>query len=179
MKNFSRNVLFGFLLMFAAGVYGAVPPMRVIVSDASGRLAFQGATSEDGLFATSPLRAGHYVVQFRSGQAASGDARYALVVSAGRKKVSALGIAAERFGGGGVAVKINAPAGSRLVGQVAGGLGLRVDASNLVWVPQEVGSHLPGHWALAGSTQTVPMHNSTRWGIESLRRIQDHGDVRH
>jgi hypothetical protein len=105
MKNRSR-VIFLFLLFFVTLVAdGAIPPINVTVSDGSGTVVFKGATSATGTFSTPTLRSGNYVVQFGTTNRAVTGNRYGLVISAGKARVGANGIAGDRFAKG-VAMKI-------------------------------------------------------------------------
>ena len=152
-----------------------MPPIGVTVFDNRGRVAYQGKTDGNGLFVTGPMGPGNHVVQFNSARAAG--KQYAIVVSAGRKHVSALDVPGENFGGGGVAMRISESAGSQIVGQIESGS--RLDGPNLVWIAQRTGSNIPGHWAVPGAAETIPMSNTVRWSTESIVKIQDHGDYRH
>lgn len=119
MKNLIRGTLLFLTLLAACIGYGGVPPMNVTVSDAGGKATFKGATNASGAFATSNLKPGNYVVQFNSTSAAVKGKHYALVVSAGTKKIVANAVPGEKFGGGGVAMKVDVGAGLNITGQVA------------------------------------------------------------
>jgi hypothetical protein len=103
MKTMIRSSVSSFLLIAACVAFGGVPPLSVTVSDASGKAAFKGTTDRTGGFTTAKVKPGNYVVQFTS---PSGPVKgsYAIVVSAGVKKVSAAGIGGEKFAKGGVAL---------------------------------------------------------------------------
>jgi hypothetical protein len=167
------------LLGIASTVCAGIPPMEVTVFDASGKVGFKGMTNANGTFATANLQPGHYVVQFNTKSAAAKSSQYLLVVSAGKKKVIATGVSGETFIGGGVAMKVNVGAGSKITGQVAneqilareGALNYRViGGQRFVWVPAELGSNLGGRWVEEG---LAPARNITRLGIESFQRFQD------
>src|SRR5205814_5203111 len=100
-------------------VCGAIPALNVTVSDAGGKVAFKGATNSSGLFATTNLKPGSYIVAFNSTNAALKGNQYVLVISAGKKKVSANAVAGEKFTAGGVAMKIDVGASVNITGQVA------------------------------------------------------------
>src|ERR1700730_5803445 len=151
--------LLAFLLGGATAVYGGVPSMNVIVSDASGKVAFKGATNASANFATANLAPGNYVVQLHSKSETLKGNQYLLVVSAGRKKVIADAVPGEKFNGGGVALKIAVQSGFRITGQIAtdqmsaSGLGQKVrviDGKRYVWVRAHTGSNLADHWAEEG-----------------------------
>src|SRR3977135_1086450 len=105
MKKIIQATLVSLFIIVSMS-YGAVPSMNVTVSDSSGKAAFKGATDAKGSFATATLKPGGYVVQLNSKSAPKGT-KYAVVVSAGKKKVTANAIDAEKLAGGGVAMKID------------------------------------------------------------------------
>jgi hypothetical protein len=119
MKNLIRSTLLSFALLAAHMAYGGAPPMNVTVSDADGKAAFKGATNAKGTFATANLKPGNYVVQFNSAGGGMKGSHYAIVVSAGTKKVTAAAVPGEKFAGGGVALKVVVGAGLNITGQVA------------------------------------------------------------
>jgi hypothetical protein len=119
MKNPIRGTLLSLALLAASIAYGGVPPLNVIVSDAGGKAAFKGVTNAAGTFATANLKPGDYVVQFNSTSGGMKGNGYAIVVSAGTKKVAAAAVAGEKFAGGGVALKVVVGAGLNITGQVA------------------------------------------------------------
>jgi hypothetical protein len=122
MKNLIPTVgLCLFLMMFAAANGAGVPPMNVVVSDASGKLAFKGATKNDGGFATEKLQAGNYVVQLSSKNSALKGGQYSIVVSAGKKKIVANAVPGQKFLAGGVALKVDVGEGRNITGQVSAG----------------------------------------------------------
>ena len=90
--------------------------IEVTVSDASGKVAYKGKTGGDGTFATGKLQPGNYIVQFNSSNL---KGNRAIVVSAGSKKVSADSVPASKFGGGGVAMRIEVGKGLNINGEVA------------------------------------------------------------
>lgn len=98
-------------LFVVSVAFGAVPPISVTVSDDSGKVAFKGSTNANGTFTTPNLKPGNYVVQFNAKSGAL-KGHYSLVISthlswfAADTKVSADDIAAERFAGAGVAMRI-------------------------------------------------------------------------
>ena len=121
MKTLIPRVGLCLFLIATALANGGVPPVTVIVSDASGKAAFKGATKSDGAFATEKLQPGNYVVQFNSKNSAIKGGQYSIIVAAGKKKVVANAIAGEKFLGNGVAMKVEVGAGLNIVGHVAAG----------------------------------------------------------
>ncbi|MDQ6860602.1 MAG: T9SS type A sorting domain-containing protein [Verrucomicrobiota bacterium] len=100
----------------ASVVFAGSAPINVVVSDAAGKVAYKGVVGGDGAFATPKLPAGNYVVQFNAAEI-RGD--QAVVVSAGKKKVSAAAVSATQFRSGGVAMRIEVGANLNIAGQVA------------------------------------------------------------
>ena len=96
----------------------AVPSIKVTVADSSGKVAYKGVMDGKGTFATGKLQPGGYIVYFNSKNAPKGS-KYALMVSAGKAKVVANAVEAEKFAAGGVAMKIDVAAGLNITGQVA------------------------------------------------------------
>jgi len=164
----------------AALTYAAVPPINVNVADASGKTAFKGATDSKGTFSTPKLPAGNYVVQFNSKSAPKGT-QYALVVSAGKKKVTATAVSAEKFAAGGVAMKIDVGAGLNITGQVAD---QKSSASNapmgrngkpMVWIPKKVGSNMAAHWAESDSGEAKELMAGGSMSRDELQNRQSAG----
>ena len=153
--------------------------MEVTVFDTGGNVDFKGATNTDGAFATANLQPGHYVVQFNTKSAAAKGNHYLLVVSAGKKKVIATGVAGETFVGGGAAMKVNVGSGSKITGQIANerttaserGLNYRVvGGQRFVWVTAQLGTNIGGRWVEEG---LAPARSITRLGTEGVKKFQD------
>lgn len=115
MKNLIRGTVLSLCFVIACMAYGAVPPLNVTVSDASGKVAFRGKTDAQGAFATDKVKPGIYDVQFTSPSAITGS--YSIKVSAGVKHVSAAGVAGDKFVKG-VALKVNVQNLFNIVGEV-------------------------------------------------------------
>ena len=180
MKQLIRSVLF-LPILLAASVAFAVPSMKVTVFDARGKVAFQGATNTSGTFTTGALQPGRYIVQFNSkGRSTVNGNQYALVVSAGSKKVIADVVAGEKFLGGGVAMRIDVGSGYRIAGQLVEGVLARIDprtGQKLVWLRPTTGSNLAGRWVPADSAELVSARNLGELRHEDLVKWQDHGDT--
>ena len=130
MKNLFNTCVLGLFLVAVSVANAGLPPVNVIVSDASGKAAFKGATKNDGVFATEKLQPGKYVVQFSSKNSAMKGGQYSVVVAAGKKKVVANALAGDKFLGGGVAMKVEVGAGLNIVGQVSAGPMANVSGQN-------------------------------------------------
>ncbi|MGZ5004743.1 MAG: T9SS type A sorting domain-containing protein, partial [Chthoniobacterales bacterium] len=96
MKTISL-IFLGLFFVVAATVDAQIHSVGVTISDASGRLAYQGATNANGTFGTGNLQPGNYVVQFRTESGAIRGNQYLLVIAAGKKKVIADSVRGEQF----------------------------------------------------------------------------------
>ncbi len=112
------SLLFIFYLA-SSMAYAAAPAIDVCVSDNAGKVAFRGVAPVNASFVTDNLTAGNYVVQFNAKSTTLHGYQYLLVVSAGRTKVFASSVAAEKFGQGGVALRVKVGPGGKITGQVA------------------------------------------------------------
>jgi hypothetical protein len=171
MKNVIRSTVLSLLFIAASMAYGGVPAMKVTVSDAAGNASFKGAINANGVFATAHLKPGNYVVQFNANSAAVKGSYYALVISAGKKKVVADSVPGEKFAGGGVAMRVAVGAGLNITGQVA-----NVKVTNgkiLVWIPPMLGSNMPGHWAEKGSAEEISSRTRGIVPRENLQKIHE------
>ena len=175
MKTMIRSAfLFLFCLAISMG-YAAVPLMSVSVSDSSGKAAFKGATNSAGVFATSKLKPGQYVVQLNSKSPAVKGNQYAIVVSAGTKKVAASAVAGEKFAAGGVALKVDVGPNLNITGQVAedSKAPLSKSGKKMVWIPPQLGSNLPGRWVEEDSAEAKEARTRPTFKREQIQKIQD------
>jgi hypothetical protein len=179
MPHLIRTTLLALLLVVASAAYGGVPSMNVIVSDASGKIAFKGATNASATFVTSSLAPGNYVVQFQSRNEALKGNQYLVVVSAGKKKVIADAVPGEKFHGGGVAMKVTVESGLKITGQIATDQVVAslvsskvkvIDGKRYVWVNARTGSNLGDHWE---EESLAAPRNVTTWSMDRFRQIQD------
>ncbi len=110
MKTFLRTLAVLMTLGFSSMAFAAGDrPMDVVVMNATGKVAFKGKTAGNGTFATGKLEPGNYVVQLNSKDASVKGAQYMVVVSAGKRKISADAVAGEKLMAGGVALKVRSP----------------------------------------------------------------------
>lgn len=115
------------LALFCAGLFAiasigrgeGVPNVDVTVSDATGRLTYRGKTDANGVFATRPVVAGAYVVQFNAKNARVDQNDYAIYAAAGHRRVVADAISGAKLSGAGVAMRLKPAARTPIIGQVA------------------------------------------------------------
>ncbi|MFN2624132.1 MAG: T9SS type A sorting domain-containing protein [Chthoniobacterales bacterium] len=180
-KQLKSLLLFLALAAFLNTAYGGIPSMDVTVFDATEKVVFKQVINATATFATGNLPAGKYVVQFNTRSAAVKGNQYLFVVSAGKKKVIADGVAGETLTRGGAAMKIQVAPGSEISGQVlndetianAGGPKYRtIDGKRFVWVAPKTGTNLAGHWEEAS---TAPDRTVIVWNRDELQKRMDRG----
>ena len=182
MKNQGKYILLSFLLGTCCIANGAnPPPIDVTITNAGGKLVMKGQTNPNGIFSVGKVAAGDYVVQFKC-ESGELSGQYAVVVSAGKKKVSAGAVAAEQFRKGGVAMKLDAVReGMNITGQI---VPTSIDSSRIkivngkrmIWVTNHTtGSNIRGHWVQEGSSE---IYDVTIWDANSVNRIQEHADFK-
>lgn len=174
MKTLLRSLFVVLVLCTASLALGALSPVKVTVFNSNGAVAFTGATDSNGSFATPSLAPGRYIVQFNSSNLQ--DDSYAVVISAGTKKVVANAVSGQQFAGGGVAMRVSVGGGLNITGNVISATNADGSAKIMVWVPQMLGTNMPAHWAEKGSADE--MTSRTRGIIHrySLVKMQDHND---
>jgi hypothetical protein len=172
MKIIPRTILL-LAALVAATAFAGLPPVSVTVSN-SGKASFKGMTDAKGSFATGRLAPGNYVVQFNSNSAELKGKKYAVVVAAGKKKVSA-DVPGEKFAGGGVAMKVDVGDGLNITGQVAAQTGpTSTGGKKMVWIPKQLGSNQPGHWVEEGSAEAIAAKNAGFISKERIQSLQEH-----
>jgi hypothetical protein len=173
MKTIARSIVVGLIGAAASVAVAAVPSINVTVADSSGKAAYKGATSSNGTFATGKLQPGGYIVQFNSKSAPKGS-KYAVVISAGIKKVTANAVEAEKLAAGGVAMKIDVAAGLNITGQVAAedknSAPMGHNGKPMVWIPKKTGTNIAAHWADSDSAEAKQAQTT---GNLSTKNIQD------
>jgi hypothetical protein len=178
MKIMMRSAVFLIVFLAAGLAYGVLPKVNVTVADSSGKAAYKGATDGKGSFATGALKPGNYVVQFNSSSAPKGS-HYAVVISAGKKKVTANAVAAEKLAAGGVAMKIDVGAGLNISGQVAAedksSAPMGKNGKPMVWVAKKLGSNLPAHWVESDSAEAKEAMTTTNMSRQDLQNRQSQG----
>lgn len=171
MKIIARTFILIFALV-ATTAFAGVPPVNVTVSS-SGKASFKGKTDAKGTFATAKLTPGEYTVQFTSDNAELKGKKYALVVSAGKKKVSA-SIPGEKFARGGVAMKVDVGAGLNITGVVAADdAPVSKNNKKMVWIPPTLGSNMPGRWVEEDSAEAKIAKSRGNMSRDTVRDIQD------
>lgn len=173
MKNMIRSAVASFLVVAACMAFGATPAINVTVSDAGGKAAFKGVTNANGVFATSKLTPGNYTVQLASQSADVKGKSYAIVVAAGKKKVSAGAVPGEKFARGGVALKVDVGAGLNITGQVSAEERVSKSGKKMVWIPPMLGSNLPGRWVEEDSAEAATSKARGSMSKDAVNKMQE------
>jgi hypothetical protein len=180
MKHLIRTSLLSIIFLTVGTAFAGVPPLKVTVSDSAGKVAFKGATNSSGAFATKSLAAGNYVVQFNASDSSLKGQALNLIVSAGKKKVTAEAISGDKLLAGGVAMKVDVGANLNITGQASSAANAKIDPKTkkkLVYIRPALGSNLPGRWVPEDSAEAVAARNSGELRTEDMRKWQDHGDA--
>jgi hypothetical protein len=175
MKKLISSLALSLCCLVYATAYGGVPPMSVSVSDESGKGAYKGATNSNGNFATAKLTPGKYTVQINSKSPALKGKQFAVVLSAGKKKVAASSVPGEKFIGGGVALKVDVANGLNITGQVAEETKgpTSKDGKKMVWIPPALGSNLPGRWVPEDSAEAKEAKTRGHMSSDKIQQMQD------
>jgi len=181
MKNAFRKILFLSALFAASVLYAAsAPTVDIAVRQKAGRKIVKRVTTDsNGYFTLGTLPAGDYTLEFRAPKSTDLKNQQFSIAIDGTKTSGTQGGVSGKYLTGGVALDVEMVAGKKVSGQVTTGPMAAVTNTKkkMVWVPQEIGSNLPGHWAEEGSAQTVTSRNWGHIKIDDMRKMQDHNDL--
>jgi hypothetical protein len=195
MKNITRGIVFLLVALATSVIYGGGPARGVAGVDVivKQRPSDRKITDARGNFAMDALAAGSYTLTFRARKAEdlSGSTSEKVIVAelysikiegnhltkirsaniplAGTNRAVNINSLTSDDLLVGVDVNVDLGPGARPHGQVAA-----IAMKNMVWIPQEPGSHLPGRWVEEGSAEAkAAVHrNANLMGIEAVRQIQ-------
>jgi hypothetical protein len=180
MKSMARGILF-LLVAFATPVISGGEPARgvagvdVLVKQ---RPRDRAVTDARGNFALEALAAGSYTVTFRARKAEDLHHNtsdkvivatvYSIKIDGTKRAVNKSGLTSDDLLAG-VEVDINLGPGARIRGQVAAAA-----MKNMVWIPKEPGTNIPGHWVEENSVEARAAlhHNAHPLSVEGVRQIQ-------
>jgi hypothetical protein len=135
----------------------------------------RAVTDARGNFAIEALAAGSYTLRFRARKA--GDLpgstshkvmvamAYSIKIDGAKRSANKTGLTSDDLVAG-VDVDVDLGPGARIRGQVA------ADAlKNMIWIPKEHGSNLPGRWVEEGSVEAKAAvhHNTQQMSAEELQ----------
>jgi phosphate-selective porin len=185
-----RHITLG--VMLALGAFGVcsasagqqpvgVAGVEVVVKQKPGARAI---TDARGNFALSGLAPGSYTIGFKAKKA--GDVKtnttdkvtvattYAIKIDGTKRSVIKSGLTSDNLIAG-LELKVDV-AGAQVRGQVTAGA-----VKNMVWIPKEPGSNIPGRWVEANSPEAKAAFHSQSFGMsgQGLQRWKDNNADEH
>ena len=178
MKHRTRGIVFLLVALATPVIYGGEPDrgvggVDVIVKQ---RPSDHAVTDARGNFAIEALAAGSYTLTFRARKA--GDLHhstsnkvivaefYSIKIEGTKRAVNKSGLTSDDLVAG-VEVDVDLGPGARIRGLVVSGA-----LKNMVWIPKETGSNIPGRWVEAGSVEAMAAvhHNTQQMRAEELQK---------
>jgi hypothetical protein len=180
MKHMTLGIVFLLVALATPVIYGGEPARGVAGVDVivKQRPRDRAVTDARGNFAIEALAGGSYRLTFRARKAedlhhSTSDkvmvaTTYSIKIDGTKRAVNKSGLTTDDLLAG-YDVDVDLGPGARIRGQVAAAA-----LKNMVWIPAETGSHVPGHWVEAGSAEAKAAvhHNMNRMSVEELRQIQ-------
>ena len=168
--------MFFFVALATPVIYGGEPSRGVAGVDVivKQRPSDRAVTNARGNFALEALAAGSYTLTFRARKAedmhrSTSDkvivaTLYSIKIEGAKRAVKRSDLTTNDLLAG-VDLEVQLGPGARIRGQVAAGA-----SKNMVWLPREPGSNLPGRWVEEGSAEAKAAvhHNAHEESIEAL-----------
>ena len=152
----------------------ANPIVEVTLRAAGGKIVKQVKSDPNGAFVLGTVpAAGLYAVEFRAKAAEVRLKSFVIKIAGIKSRNGEKGLAGKYFEAG-ASFEVAAVPGIPLKGVIVPGL-LR-NAKKMIWLPTEIGTHLPGRWVEEGSAQAVAGYNWGHYSIDAVRKMQDHND---
>ena len=181
MKHMTRGMLALLVALAAPDIFGDEPSRGVALVDVLVRQRPKDSVVTDakGNFAIEAQAAGSYTLTFRARNADSlhhttSDKvivamAYSIKVEGGKRAVNKPRLTSDDLLAG-VDVVVPCGAGARIHGQVTS-----VSLKSMIWIMQEPGSNLPGHWVEENSPEAKAArhHNAhavSREGVQVIQR---------
>jgi len=179
MKHMTCGVVFLLVALATPVIYGGEPARGVAGVDVivKQRPSDRKVTDSRGNFAMDALAAGSYTLTFRARKAedlhhSTSDkvivaTFYSIKIDGTKRGVNKSGLTTDDLLKG-YDIDVDLGPSARIHGQVAAGA-----SKNMVWIPKEPGSNLPGHWAEEGSVEAraAPHHNTGALSTDQVRQI--------
>jgi hypothetical protein len=176
MKNITRSIVFLLVALATPVIYGGGPDRGVAGVDVivKQRPRDHAVTDASGNFAIEALAAGSYTLTIRARKAedlhhTTSDKvivaeLYSIKIEGTKRAVNKSRLTSDRLLAG-YDVHVDLGPGARIRGQVAAGA-----LKNMVWIPKETGSNIPGHWVEEGSVEAKAArhHNTNALHAEEL-----------
>ena len=151
------------------------PEIKVTLREKTGgKILKQVKTDATGNFAMGTFPASIYMIEFRASSASEvKNQSFAIDIDGTKSRGRAAGFPG-RYIAAGLAIEVETVSGMPVSGLITPGSSR--NTRKMIWLPQQIGSNLPGGWAEEGSSQAVAAFNWGHIRIESIRKMQDHGD---
>ena len=176
----TRGIVLLLVALATPVIYGGEPPRGIAGVDVvvKQRPSDSAVTDARGNFAIEALAAGSYTLTFRARKAenlhhSTSDKvivamAYSIKIDGTKHAVNKSRLTSDDLMAG-VDVDVDLGPGARIRGQVASGA-----LKNMIWIPREPGSNLPGRWVEEGSAEARAAlhHNAHELSVEALRQIQ-------
>jgi hypothetical protein len=180
MKHTTGGIVFLLVALATPVISGGEPARGVAEVDVivKQRPSDSAVTDARGNFAIEALAAGKYTLTFRARKAedlhhSTSDkvivaTLYSIKIDGTKRAVNKSGLTSDDLMAG-VDVVVDLGPGARIRGQVAAGA-----LKNMVWIPKEPGTNIPGHWVEEGSVEAKAAihHNAHPLSVEGVRQIQ-------
>jgi hypothetical protein len=185
MKNITRSIVFLLFALAMPVIYGGQPAPGAPGSGVAGvdvivkqRPGDRAVTDARGNFTIEALAGGSYTLTFRARKAEDlhhhiSDrviiaSSYSIKIDGTKRTVSIDGLTSNNLLAG-YDINVDLGPGARIRGQVAAGT-----LQKMVWIPKEVGSNIPGHWAAEDSAEAMaaPHLHAERMSVADLRKNQ-------
>jgi hypothetical protein len=180
MKPMTFGIVFFLVALATPVIYGGEPGRGVAGVDVivKQRPRDRAVTDARGNFAIEALASGSCRLTFRARKAedlhhSTSDkvmvaTTYSIKIDGTKRAVTKNGLTTDDLLAG-YDIDVDLGPGARIRGQVAAAA-----LKNMVWLPREPGSNMPGHWVEEGSAEAraAPHHNSFPVSLEGVRQIQ-------
>jgi hypothetical protein len=159
MKPMTHGIVFLLVALATPVIYGGEPARGVAGVDVivKQRPSDHAVTDARGNFAVEALAAGSYTLTFRPQKAedlhhSTSDkvivaSLYSIKIEGTKRALNKRGLTTDDLLAG-YDIDVNLGPGGRIRGQVSAAA-----LKNMVWIPQETGSRIPGHWVEEGSAE--------------------------
>ena len=178
VKHRPPSIVFLLVALATPVIYGGEPSRGVAGVDVvvKQRPSDHAVTDARGSFALEALAAGSYTVTFRARKAedlhhGTSDKviiaeLYSIKIDGTKRAVNKSGLTSNHLVAG-YDVDVDLGPGARIRGQVAA-----VALKNMVWIPHETGTNIPGRWVEEGSAEAraAAHHNVGLLSAEELRK---------
>jgi hypothetical protein len=180
MKHRTRGIVLLLVAFATPVIFGGEPARGVAGVDVvvKQRPRDHAVTDARGNFAIEALAAGSYTLTFRARKAedihhSTSDkvivaTLYSIKIDGTKHTVNKGGLTSNALAAG-VEVEVDLGPGARIRGQVAAGA-----LKNMVWIPKEPGTNIPGRWVEEGSVEAKAAihHNAYPLSVDGVGQIQ-------